>query len=274
MKVFRMNLPRHHVRKDFGNGALVAMEVPYEEIVIWEGKDTVGYKKTYQLFEDAVADGFPHFQEMLDGYADDWIPIAYASHHWNWCRLLRHLATQQTEPAIVLLDDYFLSKPYPTYHDLCMYAQKVAAEQKTSLKYIALTHNTAPESQFTEVERVMPENILYEGIPSNGTDAASIITPAGARWLLKQWSRLLYPILEGAFLQFIQKDIDLSGVYTHIASVVKIMPKEISKSTMHVDGDFDNYLRPLEVTRRDDHSAFCKKPQTQAVTVRDVVGGE
>ncbi len=260
-----MNLLRHQTRRDFGNGALVAMDVPYEEIVVWEGKDAFSYEKTYQLYEDAVADGFVHFQYMLTDYADDWMPIAFASHHWNWCRILRYIATELCETAIVLLDDIYFSKRFEVMIDIRDYAEQMAAHDETPLKIVGLNYNdrAKPEFRVPNAKLIPPDNRLFRGIPSNAFDTASIITPLGAEWLLEEWVRLgteyhIYsPILEHTYtVEFRRFGVDIfSGIYcVGRPEFICYMNKSVAPSTMHVETDtgtdFSRYIRPAKETQR------------------------
>ena len=267
MKIIRMNLPRHQARKDFGNGALVAMGVPYDDIIIWEGKDNLPYEKTYQLYEDALKDGFPHFQGMLDNYVDEWMSIAHASQHWNWCRILRYIATEHGEPAIVLLDDIFFAKPIFEILGLYRHACEMAVADGTPLKFLAYNYHADAEPVLvnSDAKRIPPHFLLFRGIPANAVDAACLLTPEGADWLLAEWMRVgveygaYTGVLEELFVRVFPKyeDVDMvSGIYcVGTPDYIRFMPKEVAPSTICVETkagtDFDAYLRPVEDTRRE-----------------------
>ena len=242
MKVIRMNLERHHTRRDFINGALVAMGFKYEDIFVWKAKDNFSYEKTYQLYEDAVRDGFPHFQIMLDTYMDDKVPISFASQHWNWCRILRHIANESDDPVIVLLDKFYFQVGPEKIEKLLDAAQNTAAAEKVPLKFVALDYDSRPKHIKSPVELVPPENIFIRGIPSYAVDKASIITPIGADWLLTEWMKSAEPpfgrfsaSLEHALYKKMCHFVDLSGVYTVAhPRIIKPMPGSLAPSAMHI----------------------------------------
>ena len=266
MKIIRMNLMRHQTRRDFGNGALVAKGVDYKNIIVWEGKDNLPYKKTFELYEDAIQDGFVHFQNMLEVGADDWMPITHASHHWNWCRILRYIATELRKSAIVMLDDIYFSKSFQDVIDVRDYAEEMAEKDKTPLKIVGLNYNDEPPPKHwvKGSKLILPEKRLFRGIPSNACDTALIITPLGAKWLLAEWMRLAIdynrfnPILENLYtLEFPQFDVDMfSGIYCVARpEFILFMSSTIAPSVMHVETeagtDFDRHIRPVEETRRE-----------------------
>lgn len=259
MKIIRLNLERHHTRKDFGNGALVAMRFRFEDIIIWKGKDNLPYQKTYQLYEDAVQDGFPHFQHLLDTHADNKMPITFASQHWNWCRILRHIANDHDEPVVVLLDTFFLNVGPKTIVNILNDAQTAAATDKVLLKFVALNYD---KTAIKNLEFVPPDNRFIRGTPSYAVDACSIISPIGAEFLLEKWAecttlRKSFPgTLEHAmFKNFPLLNVDFSGIYTVADPIyVRPIPRILIPSSMHILKNrrrtSEESVRSVEETRR------------------------
>ena len=253
MKIIRLNIPRLQFRRDFVAGILFGRDVPLEKMIVWEGRDAAAYEKTYQVFEDAVKDGFSHFQRYLDMNTDDWLPIGTACQHWDVCRICRYIQTIN-ETVIYLHDDQYLLKPYNAYLELFDDAARTAIKDQTALKYVALSYSNQPDMQYIcHYDIVDPERLLMRGIPSCGTDLGAIITPAGASWLLDTYTENdIHPILECSFQTMIEKEIDLSGFYTIVDEGAWLhgIPFEIAPSNLYMDPTCETPRIPVERTRR------------------------
>ena len=253
MKIIMLNIPRLQFRRDFVAGLLFSRFVPIEQMIVWKGRDADDYEKTYQVFEDAIKDGFRHFQRYLDMNTDDWLSMGAACQHWDLCRIFRYIQTIN-ESCIYLHDDRYLPKHYNAYLKLFDYAASVAIGDQTELKYIALDYSINPDRQFiSHYDIVEPEKHLMRGIPSVGTDVGAIITPAGASWLLDIYAENdIHPLLECSFESMIEKGIDLSGVYTvaNEGSWLYGVPYEIAPSNLHTDQTCQTPRIPVERTRR------------------------
>ena len=253
MKIIRLNIPRLQFRRDFVGGILFGREFPLEETIVWKGQDAADYEKTYQVFEDAVKDGFGHFQRYLDVRTDDWLPIATACQHWDVCRILRYIKTIN-EAVIYLHDDQYLPKHYEAYLKLFDYAADIAIKDQTELKYVALCYSNQPDMQYIDAyDIVEPERTLMRGIPACGTDLGAIITPAGARWLLEAYGQHdIHPILECSFKSMIEKEMDLSGFYTIVdeGTWMHGLPFEIAPSNLYTDPTCATPRIPVERTKR------------------------
>lgn len=253
MKVIRLNIPRLQFRRDFVGGILFNQGVPFEKIVVWHGKDAADYEKTYHVFEDAIMDGFSHFQRYLDLRTDDWLPIGPACQHWDVCRICRYIKTID-ETVIYLHDDQCLPKGYEAYLKLFEDATRIAVRDQAELKYISLSYCGLPEMQYVSHHDIVePEKYLMRGTPACGTDLGAIITPTGARWLLETYEHHdIHPILECGFETMTKKGIDLGGVYTIVEDGAWLhgMPFEIAPSNLYTDPTCQTPRIPVERTQR------------------------
>ena len=75
-EVVILNLPRCVDRKDHCIRKLIESGTPPNKIQVWEAKDDMGYEKTRQVCEAAIADGFPHFGDFLERRLQNRHPIA------------------------------------------------------------------------------------------------------------------------------------------------------------------------------------------------------
>ena len=252
MKIIRLNLKRHQTRKDFGNGALVAMGFHFDDIIVWEAKDNLPYHKTFMLMEDAIRDGFPHFQILLDTDRDSNISIMDMSYHWNWCRMLRHIASG-TEPVIAMLDDYYFCVRPNVVQQCFVDANDIALSEGVPLKYVALEYS---KTSTKPIEYVASNDNFIIGISSSGGDKAAIITPPGADYLLREWTtppfKDFFPSMEVLLVN--HNFEEPSGVYTNALKFICNLPGTLNPSSLQQESELgdDGSPRSIIETRRED----------------------
>ena len=88
-EVVILNLPRCTDRKDHCISKLIERGTPPNKIRVWKAKDDIDYEKTRYVCEAAIADGFPHFGELLERGLQNRRPIAIITQAWNNLRMLR-----------------------------------------------------------------------------------------------------------------------------------------------------------------------------------------
>lgn len=240
-------------------GMLYMQSVPLNEMEVWKGVDADDFEKTFDVFEDAIKNGFRHFQKYIDSDTDDWLNIGAACQHYDFCRILRYIQTIDA-PVIYLHDNQYFPKHYQAYLDLYKYTLGIADRDNTELKYLALDWSRSRHFiAASDLDAVAPENTIIRGIPGVGADVGAIITPSGARWLLKTYDdsymfRDLYvhPILECTFEDLITKQMDMSGVYAVAADGkwLHSIPADIAPSNIYADESCSVPRRPLRETRR------------------------
>ena len=263
MKVIQFSIPRLKARVEAQRPHLIEKGVPPDLIEVFYGPDGNDYEKTYHIFESMVAEGFSHVQTWIDHKYDNWIGSSQTTQQWAYLRLLKYII-EKGETCLVIHDDWLIQegRNYADFINIKEHAEQVAEREKTTLKYIAFHHTHLREDMFYPPNEIKPESILFRGVVSAGADIAFIITPAGAEWLLDNWTIInIHPVLECVFEVFmtewktIDSPFDINGIYS-VNDLNYVISNSDFKSTIFstVDAksvyDGTKPLRPISETGR------------------------
>ena len=257
MKILQFSIPRLHARQALQREKLIEKGVPAENIKVWNGPDGQDYAKTYQIFEAMLDDGFLHAQDFLRADYDDWLGTALAAQHWSYCQLFRHIR-ELREPCVCLHDDRMFNEGgYTDLISIAEHAQNVAEKEGATFKFMALEYYPVSDP-FIALTYADPEQRVINGIVRLGADVSYILTPAGAGWLLENYTYVdVHPNLEIAFKVFmtewktIIEPFECAGIYTtHQKGLIGTIPAASSKSTIFANAECSEYIRPASETCR------------------------
>lgn len=259
MKLIQFSIPRLRARQDEQRKNLIEKGVPEADIEVFEGPDGRDYTKTIEVFEKVVADGFSHYQAYIDKRYDNWMALSIAAQMWGYLKLFRDISRRDA-PVMVIHDDWLLKKPYEAFICFRDHAVSVSEHEQVALKYIALHHTHLREDMWIAPVDIPPERILVRGVLSMGADIAFIISPAGASWLLENWSLPdMHPTLECVWEVFMteakdfDEEFDITGIYS-TKDIGNVESSPNYKSEIFTDTDAGRagkeHLIPISQTRR------------------------
>ena len=114
-KVYPLNLDRCPQRHWAMMASLHHAYVPFEIIERYAAKDGLHYKKTLDVVDAMVADGFPEFQAFYD-YESYWQKPKNLCVSWGFLSILR-MVVERHETALIIEDDTHLRQA--SFYRLC-----------------------------------------------------------------------------------------------------------------------------------------------------------
>lgn len=243
--VVMLTLEKTDRRTWIGTGGLLACGVPFNRILYHVGEDGKDYSGTVEVLEAAVKDGFPKFQECLDdgSYMD--LKPTIAAQFWSYMQICRE-SIEKNKIFLWIQDDMSLIYSFQLYMDLCdrLYEREcflfcllswwVSLDWTNPYSdgkdgfYRGLKCLFRPEGNYLVSDRSSVPDMLdkipfFNGV-LGGCDAAVIVTPVGAKWLIENGKPVSIGV-EGKvrgwesfetwmFSCGVDKDFDDSGKYT------------------------------------------------------------
>lgn len=189
--IFIMTLKLTPNRKWGCIGALEAREFPMDRVHAVHGIDGLEYKTHQAIIKDAVADGFPFFENP------DFLkrPIPMVAGSWSACRVLRCVAKTQ-ETAIIMEDDWVFGIDYPEIEKRLKKLERARASDDSDEPTLiaALISKLHSRGKFRRSVKAI-DQYWIEGVPASAA-CANVFTPAGAELALKLFNEYKATTLE------------------------------------------------------------------------------
>lgn len=223
-------------------GALRAKGTPVYRIQVWEAQDDLNYKKTREVCEAAIADGFPQYQSFLDEEQHNACNIAHLTQSWNYCRFFRHLIDEQ-KTALLIHDDVMFGEgmTYSVLNEMVDYLH----DTDELFRYFTLWIRWFGVKDKINPKPTSENPYISKNIYSKGCDMAQVITPLGAEFLLAKFEGYFYPMLEDLIFDQLNRRV---GFYTLINEETFSCEKWTRESTIRLEG-VDGFVRPIEETK-------------------------
>lgn len=228
--VMVLNLKRKLRRKWLCTGALLAKNVPVENILYHYGPDAANYDSVVGVLEDAVADGFSNFQIPLDR---KWYPdmnVVMTAQFWSYMKIARQ-AAEEGKTFFWIHDDWKLNYDYYFYKTL------VGVLEDLGDFAFCLLDPFLSSSVDGFIMLEMGKKISWEfDIPivngiAGGSDVGIIVSPRGGEWLVENavpaffsGDRFSFTSFEGFTVYYRLYDLmPIPGVYSMEKSVVRML---------------------------------------------------
>lgn len=253
-KVYILNLPRETYRLQLCHASLLSLtQVPEEKLEVFEAMDNLEYQKSQDICKAAIADGFPGFQNYIDGGWPKKESIGIFALAWSQARFFRHVC-EENITACLFLDDRTLGTPFQELDTLVCKLKEI----DTSFKYLNTTWGRGDKAWYGKGgKRCLPElpSVAYNLPLNSPVDAVAVISPEGAAWFLEHWVGANTPRFE----QFWMCRLPEKGIYTIVSPaykeamgvnfVVPSQPSTIHKIVRYPDGSTSTLpLREIEDT--------------------------
>lgn len=178
--IYILNLRAEEKRRYMCEGALFAMQTPFDRLKHWSAIDDLNYQKTRDVLEDAIADGFPAFQSYLDKGQQNEYNITVYTQMWNYCRFWRYLV-ELGETAMIIQDDRRICTPYPALQKIVQDLREF--DPKFQFLSLWCKHFAMNAADFP-IRWISEGSPIAYGIFEGGADTGHIVTPKGAEWLI------------------------------------------------------------------------------------------
>ena len=226
-------LPRAADRALVCFGGLLAKEVPYEKIEIFDGPDHEDFPTKQAIREAAAADGYPGFLEVGGSHMG-------IAQNWAYCQMFDQIR-DRGETAIWMHDDNYLRLPFYRYEQI--------VNQLPDFTFMALGSGVSA-TEWPHFPHQAP--LVLKGVPFEMNDQCVIVTSNFAKWL-----RDLFPDRTDhkSFENFIRRDAIPNkklpeGCYTMPAEFsTRHFPDKVIPSMAH---DTELYHKGILKTLRSD----------------------
>lgn len=155
-------------------GSLCTNKVPEERIEFFPASDGRN-KETNTVIDEAVADGFIHF-DVLKGTD---INTAQIGINWSFLRMLRHIHSECQAPVMILLSDCLLLLNFWDLQDI---VNKLSFYENKSLGFIQLSRWSSGAEHFIRPTPIEPGSRITREMAYG--EHGMIFTQAGAKLFL------------------------------------------------------------------------------------------
>ena len=174
--VYIMNLSREVKRRYISIGAMLAHNVPLENLHVYKAIDDRNFETSNDLLHAAINDGFPQFENYLNTRK----AIAGFGQMWNYCRFWRDVATKWKQTTLLIQDDRRLNH---NYHRIIQELESTLALE--NFHFLSLWGHKGVLKKGVEIKRTSHDKRVAEGIIAGGACVCSIVSPKGAEWILE-----------------------------------------------------------------------------------------
>ena len=174
--VYIMNLSREVKRRYISTGAMLANNVPLENLHIYKAIDDRNFEASNDLLHAAIDDGFPQFENYIDTEK----AIARFGQMWNYCRFWRDVATKWEKITLLIQDDRRFNHNY--YRIIQEFESTLSLE---NFHFLSLWGAKSVQKKDVEIKRTSHDNRVAEGLISSGACVCHIVSPKGAAWILE-----------------------------------------------------------------------------------------
>ena len=174
--IYIMNIPRAVKRRYVSMGALLAHNVPLENLHIYKAIDDRDFENSNELLQAAINDGFPQFANYLNTEQ----AIARFGQMWNYCRFWRDVMNKWKKTTLLIQDDRRINHNY----------SRIIEELSTTLAlenfhFLSLWGHKGVLKKDAEIKPTPHDKRVAEGLIASGACVCHIVSPKGAEWILE-----------------------------------------------------------------------------------------